>query len=147
MFQNVCKHHLIVYGCLKFTFKKEGRIKSFEKKKIEKKKKKLWKLKISLSQIFRKLLLSRNNECSMNWATGEYSQLGDFLWIYLLNSAATPISFWWIWARLAVLFCMQITLLTFPSIDQATIFFLLKVAVPQKVLMHLSFPQTYEPMS
>ena len=32
MSPNVCKHHLIIYGCLKFTFKKGGRIKKNEKK-------------------------------------------------------------------------------------------------------------------
>ena len=26
MFSNVCKHYLIIYGCIKFTFKKVGRM-------------------------------------------------------------------------------------------------------------------------
>ena len=34
MFPNVCKHYLIIYGCLKFTFKKVGRIKKKIIKKI-----------------------------------------------------------------------------------------------------------------
>ena len=43
MFPNICKHYLIIYGCLRFTFKKVGRKeKKFEKKiwkkKFEKKK-------------------------------------------------------------------------------------------------------------
>ena len=37
MFPNVCKHHLIIYGCLKITFKKVGRIKKKLKKKSLKK--------------------------------------------------------------------------------------------------------------
>ena len=39
MFPNVCKHYLIIYGCLKFTFKKVGRIKKITKKKNCEKKK------------------------------------------------------------------------------------------------------------
>ena len=34
MFPNVCKHHLIIYGCLKFTFKKVWRIRKRKKIKI-----------------------------------------------------------------------------------------------------------------
>ena len=34
----------------------------------------------SLSQIFRILLLLWNNDSSMHWVTGDYSQLGDLLW-------------------------------------------------------------------
>ena len=34
----------------------------------------------SLSQIFRILLLLWNNDSSMHWVTGNYSQLGDLLW-------------------------------------------------------------------
>ena len=26
MFPNVCKHYLVIYGCIKFTFKKVGRM-------------------------------------------------------------------------------------------------------------------------
>jgi hypothetical protein len=40
IFRNVCKHYLIIYGCLKFTFKKLGRIKKklkFLKKNLKKK--------------------------------------------------------------------------------------------------------------
>ena len=35
MFPNVCKHYLIIYGCLKFTFKKIERIEKKLKKKIK----------------------------------------------------------------------------------------------------------------
>ena len=34
----------------------------------------------TLSQIVRRLLLSRNNDSSMQWVTGDYLQLGDLLW-------------------------------------------------------------------
>ncbi len=37
MFPKVCKHYLIIYGCLKFTLKKEKRIeKKLKKKHIDK---------------------------------------------------------------------------------------------------------------
>ena len=39
MFSTVCKHHLIIYGCLKSTLKIRKEWKNFEKKKIKKKKK------------------------------------------------------------------------------------------------------------
>ena len=35
MFSNVCKHYLTIYGSLKCTFKKVGRIKKKEKKNCE----------------------------------------------------------------------------------------------------------------
>ena len=38
------------------------------------------KFKIRLSQIFKMLLLSRNNDSSVHQATGNYLQLGDLLW-------------------------------------------------------------------
>ena len=37
MFSTVCKHHLIIYGCLKSTLKIRKEWKNFEKKKIKKK--------------------------------------------------------------------------------------------------------------
>ena len=66
MFPNVCKEFLIIYGCLKSTFKKVEKIEKKLKKKNFEKKKKLWKFKISLSQIFKMLLLSRNNDSSVH---------------------------------------------------------------------------------
>ena len=62
MFSNVCKHHLIVYGCLKFTFIKVGRTKKNRNKKKELKK---MEKEIRLSQTFRSPLLPLNNECSV----------------------------------------------------------------------------------
>ena len=32
MFRNVCKHYLIIYGCLKFTFKMVGGIENYNNK-------------------------------------------------------------------------------------------------------------------
>ena len=52
--KSVCKHNLIIYGYLKFTFKKAGTIKKIKKKNFFWNRNYfLWKFKISSSQIFR----------------------------------------------------------------------------------------------
>ena len=87
MFPNVCKHYLIiVYGCLKFTFKKVGRMLiNYFQVLLVSVRFFCETHKISLSQIFRILLLSQNNDSSVHWATGDYLQLGDLLWLNLRN--------------------------------------------------------------
>ena len=74
MFPNVCKHHLIIYGCIKFTFKTCKKYKKVLKKKSVGFFVFLWKIKISLSQIFWDLYshktivpCTRRQESICNW--------------------------------------------------------------------------------